>query len=108
MSIADGATLAPGARACRARSASPAASASAPAAGLDYGFGQANVTGGALNDLTLVAGDLTLDGTLDVTTTPGGSFDPGIYRVISYGGTLTDNGLASAPSPRRASPCRPR
>ena len=35
------------------------------------------------------------------TTTPGGSFDPGIYRVISYGGALTDNGLAvgTIPSP---------
>src|SRR5690606_28553834 len=25
--------------------------------------------------------------------TPGGSFGPGVYRVISYGGTLTNNGL---------------
>ena len=24
---------------------------------------------------------------------PGGSFEPGLYRVISYGGALTDNGL---------------
>ena len=52
---------------------------------LAYSFGQANVVGGALNDLTEVAGDLTLDGTLDVVTSAGGSFDPGIYRVISYG-----------------------
>ena len=61
---------------------------------LDYSFGEANVVGGSLNDLTDVAGDLTLDGTLDVTATPGGSFAPGIYRVIRYGGTLTDDGLA--------------
>ena len=33
--------------------------------------------------------------------TPGGSFDPGVYRVIAYAGTLTDNGLqlGSIPSP---------
>ena len=48
-----------------------------------------------------MGGDLTLDGTLNVTTTPGGSFDPGVYRVFDYGGTLTDNGLAigTIPSP---------
>src|SRR5690606_3748504 len=64
-----------------------------PGAILDYAFGQANMPGGALNDLTVVGGDLTLDGTLDVTTSPGGSFDPGIYRVFDYAGRLTDNGL---------------
>ena len=42
-----------------------------------------------------------LDGTLNVTTTVGGSFDPGVYRVISYAGSLTDNGLeiGTIPSP---------
>jgi fibronectin-binding autotransporter adhesin len=68
---------------------------------LNYDFGQAGVVGGALNDLTDVKGNLTLDGTINVTTTPGGSFDPGVYRIISYGGTLTDNGLdvGTTPSP---------
>ncbi len=61
---------------------------------LEYSFGQANVPGGPLNDLTTVHGNLTLDGTINVVATPGGSFDPGIYRVISYDGSLTDNGLA--------------
>ena len=60
---------------------------------LDYNFGQANAVGGLLNDLTIVGGDLTLDGTLNVAVSAGGAFDPGIYRVISYGGALTDNGL---------------
>jgi fibronectin-binding autotransporter adhesin len=59
----------------------------------DYNFGQANVVGGAFNDLIEVGGNLTLDGTLNVAVTPGGSFDPGVYRVINYGGTLTNNGL---------------
>ncbi|SFS15161.1 outer membrane autotransporter barrel domain-containing protein [Dyella sp. OK004] len=68
---------------------------------LDYNFGQAGVVGGPFNDLTKVSGNLTLDGTLNVQTPPGGSFDTGIYRVISYNGTLTDNGLniGTIPSP---------
>jgi len=68
---------------------------------LNYNFGQANIAGGALNDLTKVGGNLTLDGTLDVTTTPGGTFSPGVYRVISYSGALTNNGLTvgTVPSP---------
>ncbi|ARS26810.1 autotransporter-associated beta strand repeat-containing protein [Sphingomonas sp. KC8] len=64
---------------------------------LDYNFGQANVVGGAYNDLINVGGNLTLDGTLNVAVSPGGSFDPGVYRVINYAGTLTDNGLAVDP-----------
>ena len=60
---------------------------------LNYSLGQNSVVGGPLNDLTVVKGNLTLAGTLNVTTTPGAEFDPGIYRVISYSGALTDNGL---------------
>lgn len=68
---------------------------------LDYSFGQANIVGGAFNDLTKVKGDLVLDGTLNVATTSGGTFDPGVYRVISYSGALTNNGLniGTIPSP---------
>ncbi|MBG6243832.1 hypothetical protein CS369_01305 [Candidatus Symbiopectobacterium sp. 'North America'] len=40
-----------------------------------------------------VNGDLVLDGTINVTATTEGSFGPGIYRVIDYTGTLTNNGL---------------
>lgn len=61
---------------------------------LNYSFGAANVAGGALNDLTVVGGDLVLDGTLNVSVSPGGSFGPGIYRVFSYSGSLTNNGLS--------------
>src|SRR3546814_851578 len=73
----------------------------ASTATINVSFGQANVVGGSLNDLIEVGGDLTLGGTLNVETAVGGSFDPGIYRVINYGGTLTDNGLAigTLPSP---------
>jgi outer membrane autotransporter protein len=39
-----------------------------------------------------VAGNVTLDGTLDITGAPG--FGTGVYHLIEYGGSLTDNGLA--------------
>lgn len=66
---------------------------------LDYQFGQAYTPGGAFNDLIDVNGDLTLDGKLNIETSPGGSFDVGVYRVINYTGTLTNNvmGIANAP-----------
>lgn len=38
-----------------------------------------------------VAGNLKLDGTLDVTDA--GGFGAGIYRIFGYNGTLTNNGL---------------
>ncbi len=38
-----------------------------------------------------VLGNLTLDGTLNVTADAG--FGAGSYRIFGYGGTLTDNGL---------------
>ncbi|WP_080693549.1 autotransporter outer membrane beta-barrel domain-containing protein [Pseudomonas chlororaphis] len=60
---------------------------------LDYQLGQAGAAGGVLNDLTQVSGNLTLDGTLNVSTSPGGTYGPGIYRIFNYGGVLTDNGL---------------
>ena len=68
---------------------------------LNYNFGQANVAGAPYNDLTVVNGNLVLDGTLNVTVTPGRTFGPGVYRVIEYSGTLTNNTLATGviPSP---------
>ena len=68
---------------------------------LNYEFGQANVVGGPLNDLTVVQGNLTLAGTLNVQTSESGTFDPGLYRVISYAGSMTNNGLTlgTIPSP---------
>ncbi|MDG2528966.1 autotransporter outer membrane beta-barrel domain-containing protein [Caulobacter endophyticus] len=61
---------------------------------LNVEFGQSNVVGGPMNDLVLVGGNLTLDGTVNVIQTAGGVFDQGLYRIASYGGSLTDNGLA--------------
>ena len=52
-----------------------------------------NVTLGApsANPAFNVLGNLTLDGTLNVTADTG--FGMGVYRLFNYGGTLTDNGL---------------
>ncbi|MBB2973030.1 autotransporter outer membrane beta-barrel domain-containing protein [Mesorhizobium sp. RMAD-H1] len=57
--------------------------------------------GGAIVDVSLgtpettglfdVAGNLTLDGTLDIHDL--GGFSPGLYRLFNYSGSLTDNGL---------------
>jgi len=66
---------------------------------LDYNFGQAGVVGGAYNDLIEVGGNLALDGVLNVTETAGGNFGPGLYRIISYEGELTDNGLTLGDMP---------
>ncbi|CDX29442.1 Outer membrane autotransporter barrel domain (modular protein) [Mesorhizobium sp. ORS 3359] len=95
VAIADGATLSPGS--ADGTPGTLAIGGNLTLSGgsiLNYSFGQANVAGGALNDLTTVGGNLVLDGTLNVSVSPGGSFGPGIYRVFNYAGTLTNNGLA--------------
>ncbi|VVP30059.1 autotransporter outer membrane beta-barrel domain-containing protein [Pseudomonas fluorescens] len=102
VTLADGATLSPGDVGAIPGTLAIAGNLSLSGTSvLAYSFGEANVAGGAFNDLVTVGGDLELDGTLDVTMTPGGAFDPGLYRVIGYNGTLTDNGLAlgTIPSP---------
>ncbi|BDU21085.1 autotransporter-associated beta strand repeat-containing protein [Dyella sp. GSA-30] len=102
VNLADGATLSPGNVGTAPGTLSIKGSlAMSGASNLNVDFGQANVVGGPLNDLVQVGGDLTLDGNLNVSVSSGGSFDPGIYRIMSYGGTLTDNGLSigSVPSP---------
>ncbi|MCS2171924.1 autotransporter-associated beta strand repeat-containing protein [Scandinavium sp. TWS1a] len=62
---------------------------------LDFQFGKSNVpdANDPLNDLLVVNGDLTLDGRLNITQTPGGKFDIGVYRVINYSGNLINNSL---------------
>ncbi|WP_309085982.1 autotransporter-associated beta strand repeat-containing protein [Chelativorans sp.] len=94
VTIADGATLTPGA--ADGTPGTLAIDGNLALSGgsiLNYSFGQANVEGGTLNDFITVGGNLVLDGTLNVTETPGGTFGPGIYRIFSYNGTLTNNGL---------------
>lgn len=71
---------------------------------LNLDLGARGVVGGPLNDLVAVNGHLTLDGTVNVTQTPGGKFDPGLYRIINYTGTLTDNTLNIGLMPASAPP----
>ena len=58
---------------------------------LDYELGQAGVIGSGINDLIEINGDLTLDGTMNITDA--GGFGAGVYRLMNYGGSFTDNGL---------------
>lgn len=59
--------------------------------------GDDQTVGGGVNDLIVVNGSVTLDGTLHVTET-GGSFATNAqagdtWQMMSYSGSLTDNGL---------------
>ena len=58
---------------------------------LNYELGTPGVIGSGVNDLTIVNGNLTLDGVLNTTALAG--FGPGAYRLFNYGGALTDNTL---------------
>ena len=49
------------------------------------------VIGSGANDLTIVTGNLTLNGILNTTALAG--FGPGAYRLFNYSGALTDNTL---------------
>ncbi len=64
---------------------------------LDFELGSPSGTAGVDSDLIIVNGDLTLDGTLNVTDA--GGFGAGLYRLVDYGGTLTDNGLDIGTAP---------
>jgi len=102
VALADGAMLSPGAGGAGTLTIAGDLSLSS-GSNLDFAFGATNVTGGALNDLVNVGGDLNLDGAIAVTTSAGGSFDVGIYRVFNYDGTLTDNGLEIGTAPAGSS-----
>jgi fibronectin-binding autotransporter adhesin len=95
VSVASGGTLAPGAAAGIPGTLTINGNLSlAAGSNLNVDFGQANVVGGALNDLVNVNGDLTLGGTLNVEAAAGGNLGPGVYRVISYNGNLLGGTLA--------------
>jgi autotransporter-associated beta strand protein len=63
-----------------------------PGSNLEFQLSTPGVIGGGVNDLLSITGDLTLDGVLNVFSLAG--FDTGSYRLINYGGNLTDNGLS--------------
>ena len=58
---------------------------------LHFDLGAPGVVGGTDSDLINVSGDLVLDGRVEVNALP--DFGEGVYRLINYGGALTDNGL---------------
>ena len=58
---------------------------------LNYQLDTPGVVGSGVNDLTVVTGDLVLDGTLNIEALVG--FGVGTYRLFDYSGSLTDNGL---------------
>ncbi len=62
-----------------------------PDAHLHFSLGAPGVVGGGVNDLITVGGDLILDGEVEIDMLPG--FGHGLYTLISYSGSLTDNGL---------------
>jgi hypothetical protein len=66
----------------------------------DVGLG-APVSGGG-NALVNVGGNLTLDGTLNVSDI--GGFGSGVYRLINYTGGLTDNGMLIGTVPGSVTP----
>src|SRR5262249_54043229 len=63
----------------------------------NYDLATAGTPGGATNDLTIVNGNLVLDGTLNITT--GVGFGAGTYRLFNYTGTLTNNTLDLGTTP---------
>jgi outer membrane autotransporter protein len=67
------------------------------ASSLAFELGDPSGTAGVDSDLINVGGNLTLDGTLNVTDA--GDFGAGLYRLINYGGALTDNGLDVGTAP---------
>ncbi|WP_415122501.1 autotransporter outer membrane beta-barrel domain-containing protein [Paraburkholderia sp.] len=58
-----------------------------------YNVVQADVAGGPLNDLTVVHGNLVLDGVFNVLDQGQAPLSPGVYHIFNYDGTLTNNGL---------------
>jgi len=60
---------------------------------LVFELGEPNAPTSGLNDVVNVNGNLTLDGILNVSTSAGGDFGPGLYRMFNYTGTLTNNGV---------------
>jgi T5SS/PEP-CTERM-associated repeat protein/autotransporter-associated beta strand protein len=99
LTVEDGGTLAPGAPPGHG---DPAGTLDAdeltllPGAILAYDLGPPGAVGGE-SDLVEVAGDLVLDGQLQVTAID--DFDIGTHTLFVYGGALTDNGLQIASMP---------
>ena len=62
-----------------------------PGAIMNYELATPGIVGGGVNDLIEVNGNVTLDGTLNVSALSG--FGIGKYRLMNYTGSLFNNGL---------------
>ena len=91
MTVANGGILAPGDSPGAAGTFTVGSLSLGNASLLNYDLGTPGVIGSQVNDLTIVRGNLTLDGILNTTAL--GGFGPGAYRLFNYGGALTDNTL---------------
>ncbi|WP_415842709.1 autotransporter domain-containing protein [Pseudomonas reidholzensis] len=101
--VASGATLGGSGTLAGAVNVQDGASLSAGSANTALSVGSLTLASGSVLDFDLgaaaasttvvnVAGNLSLDGTLNITDA--GGFGTGVYQLFSYGGSLTDNGLA--------------
>jgi fibronectin-binding autotransporter adhesin len=75
---------------------------------MSYGLSGTNTTaGGGINDLSAVTGNLSIDGTLNVSEIGVGSFlsatQGNSWRLFTYSGTLTNNGLSLGTVPTLSS-----
>ena len=59
----------------------------------DFRLAAPGTTGGGVNDLIAVAGNLTIAGNLNITQLTG--FGIGSYTLFTYGGTLTNTGFSA-------------
>jgi outer membrane autotransporter protein len=76
---------------------------------LDYEFGNPGGSAGSpgISDRIGVSGNLTLDGTLNLSQSgdmADGTAGLGYYRLMTYGGSLTDNGLEIGTKPPLSDP----
>ncbi|MGH6763716.1 MAG: autotransporter-associated beta strand repeat-containing protein [Phyllobacterium sp.] len=106
VTVADGGTIAPG-NSIGTLTVNGNLSLSAGSL-LDYELGTSGAKGdpaSGKSDRIAVGGNLTLDGTLNLSQSDNsadGTSRPGYYRLITYGGVLTDNGLEIGTTPNLA------
>jgi hypothetical protein len=87
-----GSTLAPSAGSSTAATLNLGDTSLDAASKIHYQLGAPGTPGEGVNDLTVVNGNLTLAGSLSVSALTG--FGAGVYELLSYTGSLIDNGLS--------------
>jgi fibronectin-binding autotransporter adhesin len=95
VSVADGATLAPGSEGAIGTLTINGNLGLSSGSVLSYDFAPSTAPSGQVSDLINVHGNLTLDGALALNMAIADTLGPGVYRLINYDGTLTDNGLTA-------------